>query len=915
MSDLAPAKVEYANMYWDASIVPVNRDLKCITLGGHWKKKDGTQAGLGNFEHFKRVISQLWEEIDWHRWLDELLEQWLTHKFVGIMGPANCVAGETLLPDPITGQLHRIDDLCKRRTQPWVQTLLGPVQASVPFVKGTAELIEVKLSNGSTFRATAAHLVLTPKGFVPISALVPGSCVTGYEPNQPCSIAAPCQTTPFSGEGSCSETALGSLSGYRPFSGFYGGQPLCDSSSGQGVSPSLACAQTRNQSDPFVQRWDDRERKSEHTRLCSTSGLPSNYCGLPQAGSKGSLASRYAVLEMLLRASCSYAQSRQSQSGCSHQQPFLELPQDICHKLRFPFAFRQSWVQPTLVESVKFLRTDKFYDLNVPVAGHYFANGAIHHNSSKTCSMALFHLVDYYAFPSCTTTLLCSTNYERLEDRIWGEIKKWHKVAKKRYSWLPGNLIEGKRRLVTDHRSEANEGRDFRNGMVAVPCKPGGQYTGLGDFIGIKNKRVRLCGDELQQLPAAFIDALPNLSKNADFRATGMGNPKETTDALGRICEPSAANGGWDSGIDQTPRTKHWETRWPNGVCIQLCGSDSPNTDVDPIEPVPFPFLITRKQMEDDAKLWGRDDWHFTMFNEGRMPRGQGSRRVITRSLCERNGAFKQPTWQGTPLIEIGCLDAAYRAVGGDRCVYAHLRFGEENADPMVQAISAARSIEGLIDQSAVVVKGRHILQLVEMKIIPITANAFGSGEPEDQITKFVAAENKARGIKPENFFYDSGMRASLVQCFSRTYSTAVNAIDCGGKPTERKVSDAIDVKCVDYYSKLITEIWWSVRLIVEAGQFRGMTDEVLNDGCAREYKLVSGNKIEVETKEEMKKKTGRSPDLFDCLAIGVEGARRLGFRIARMRAQDDALIDNAWKTQLRLQASKFAKIGQLTYK
>lgn len=532
-------------------------------------------------------------------------------------------------------------------------------------------------------------------------------------------------------------------------------------------------------------------------------------------------------------------------------------------------------------------------------------------NSGKTCSMALFHLVDYYCFPSCTTILICSTSRERLEDRIWGEIKKWHKVAKERFKWLPGNLIEAKQRLVTDNRSAAVDGRDFRNGVVGVPCKPGNQFTGLGDFIGIKNKRVRLAGDELQLLPNAFVDVIPNLLKNADCRVTGLGNPKETIDALGRLCEPAASLGGWDGGIDQTPKTKTWETRWPDGICIQLPGSDSPNTDVEEDKPVPFPFLITRKNMEDDAAVWGRDDWHFTMFDEGRMPRGQGSRRVITRRLCEQGHAFDEPRWQNNQWVNVTFLDAAYRSVGGDRCVFGHLRFGlEASDDPLITAITAA-----LIDQNKISPSRRQILHLVGLKVIPISAQiAPATGEPEEQIVRFVMAENKELGVPPENFFYDSGMRTSLVQTFARMYSNKVNAIDCGGKPSQRRVSDAIDVAAVDYYSKLITELWYSVRLIIEASQFRGLTQDVMAEGCAREWKTVSGNRIEVESKEDMKKKTGRSPDLFDALAIGCEGARRLGFRIARAMAAEEEIRDQAWKKELKEKASRFHRIGSLTY-
>jgi hypothetical protein len=521
------------------------------------------------------------------------------------------------------------------------------------------------------------------------------------------------------------------------------------------------------------------------------------------------------------------------------------------------------------------------------------------------------HLLWYYCYPTSSTIILCSTTRERLEDRIWGEIKKLHKQAKRLHPWLSGNLIESKQRIVYDHKSEAAEGRDFRNGIIGVPCRQGGKYVGLGDFIGIKNKNVLLCGDELQLLPSSFIDSLSNLMKGPSRKTTGMGNPAETTDSLGRLCEPAAFLNGWDGGIDQTPKTKTWETRWMEGICIQLCGSDSPNNKTPPGKAPLFPYLISKQDMENDARVWGINDWHYTMFNEGMMPRGQGACRILTRSVALKNHAMEPPIWAGSPRTKIGFLDAAYRGVGGDRCVFGQLDFGEE-AKPQEQMSASA-----IINQQAPDLPKRQIMALIDQLVIPITANqvAIKQQEAEEQIVKFCMEECEKRDIPPQNFFFDAGMRTTLVTTFSRMWSAQVNPIDFGGTPSERKVSENIDVLCKDYYSKFVTELWYTVRMIIDAGQFRGLTDEALQEGCMREYKRVGENKIEVETKREMKQKTGRSPDLFDALCCGVEGARRLGFRIKNQsELNPNKPQTQAWKTDLRRQAAQIWKTGSLVY-
>lgn len=532
-------------------------------------------------------------------------------------------------------------------------------------------------------------------------------------------------------------------------------------------------------------------------------------------------------------------------------------------------------------------------------------------NSSKSHFSSWVHLLDYYCFPTSTTVIICSTTRESLENRIWGEMKMLHRKAIQAYEWIPGNLIEGKQRIVTDERMEAAEGRDFRNGVMGLPLKKGTVYQGIDSLVGIKNKRLRITGDELSLLPKAFIDSASNLMKGEERKMTGMGNPADTVDALGLLCEPAASLGGWDGGIDQTPITKTWETRWPNGIAIQLCGLDSPNSKTPPGQPVPFPFLISPKDMEDDAKVWGVDDWHYTMFNLGRMPRGQGSRRVITRQMCLKFGAKDDPVWRNSERTWIAFLDAAYRGVGGDRCVFGFLQFGEEL--PADEKTDGSVIVSAFTNQSAPAVNKRTILALIETMVIPISPDSPDSAE--DQIVNWVMGQCKGRGVPAKNFFYDAGMRTSLTQSFGRIWA-GTETVDCGGKPSERKVSSNIDVVCRDYYSKFVTELWYSVRLCIEAGQFRGMTEDVMLEGCAREWKTVGANKIEIESKAEMKLKTGRSPDLFDALAIGVEGARQRGFQIRKLVPEDsdEEEQDSGWKRRLMREAGERRRAHDLNY-
>ena len=75
-----------------------------------------------------------------------------------------------------------------------------------------------------------------------------------------------------------------------------------------------------------------------------------------------------------------------------------------------------------------------------------------------------------------------------------------------------------------------------------------------------------------------------------------------------------------------------------------------------------------------------------------------------------------------------------------------------------------------------------------------------------------------------------------------------------------------------------------------------------------------ANKKLQVEPKDKMKLKSGRSPDLFDALAVGVEGAIRRGFKIKLQLAVAHKRVDRAWKKQLRERADKQWHGADLNY-
>lgn len=507
-------------------------------------------------------------------------------------------------------------------------------------------------------------------------------------------------------------------------------------------------------------------------------------------------------------------------------------------------------------------------------------------SSGKSHDAAQYLLVKYYAFHDCCTILVGSTEIKMLDLRIFGEIKKYHKIARRVKDWLPGHLIESSQMIVSDVRTAENEGRDFRNGIVGVPYKKGQTYQGLGSLVGVKNKHVELVVDEGSLIPRIFVDAISNLNKNAGFHCIVLGNPKDTTDALGVIAEPAAHLGGWDGAIDQTGGTKTWPNRFKDGITVQLVGSDCPNMDVPEGQPAPFPFLITREAINSDIQFYGKDSLHFSMMNEARMPRGMANKRIITRNMCLKFGALEEPVWENDKRTVICFLDASDGGVGGDRTVFGELQFGP-----------------GLDGETK-----RQILALIDTMVVPTNPL---DGLVSDQIATWVRDQCEQRKCPPENFFFDTTGRGALMNAFARLWHPNIQGIEFGGSPSDG-MAGRLPMKAKDYYDRKVTELWFGAREVIEARQFRGMTEDVMQEGCFREWGF-EGKKVSVEPKDKMKLKSGRSPDLFDALVAGIFGARQRGFvaqmDLSNFRSQN---TNDIWKDELRNRALALRRHGQL---
>jgi hypothetical protein len=491
-------------------------------------------------------------------------------------------------------------------------------------------------------------------------------------------------------------------------------------------------------------------------------------------------------------------------------------------------------------------------------------------SSGKTHTPSWVYLLEYWCYPEETCVLVSSTTMASLKKRVWGEVAMLWEQGVERFPKLAGHMLDSAVAITTDDIEDCEPGerksRSMRKGIFGIACVVGGKVVSLSRYVGIKQKRMRLIADEAQMMADGFLSAFANLNQNEDFKATILGNPNDILDPLGRAAEPKS---GWSESYLEPTKTISWETRFMNGRCLNLVGTDSPNFDYPEDQPARYKYLISREKIADTLSFFPKDSLEYYAMCLGVMKIGTMARRILSREMCVKFGALTEVIWKTENRIKVYFVDSAY---GGDRCVAGWGEFGED-------------------------VSGKTVLSFGRPKIIPIIV---GAGEPEDQIARFVKADCEEEDIPGQNMGHDSTGRGGLGTALAREWSNKTHPIDAGGRPTKRPVSADIFItdeetgqrrllRCDEHYDRLVSEFNFSVRYAVESSQIRNLPEDVMDEFCARKWDKVRGDKKSVEPKDGtpqkpgFKQRMGKSPDLSDWAAGIVEMARRKGFIISKL--------------------------------
>jgi len=457
--------------------------------------------------------------------------------------------------------------------------------------------------------------------------------------------------------------------------------------------------------------------------------------------------------------------------------------------------------------------------------------------SGKTFTAAEYAVIWWLCDPWNSTVVLTTTTKEMLRKRVWSYIQAMYSELPEK----PGNMVDSR---MTWCSREA----DFKHAIFGLAVKDGNTANACAMIQGIHAKRVLLIIDEATATPEGIFEATANMAANEQFQMLVIGNPQsQTGDPHGRFCEPKD---GWNS---VTLEDDEWETvmqiTGDHGICVRFDGDKSPNMAYDKV--TKFPYLVTSKQMENARQRLGANSPLYWKFYKGFWPPSGLTLNVWDIGLVNKMDAKHGHLFTGARKTVIGACDPAFG--GGDRAIIRFAEVGEVQEKGFLGIeLRAVESLE---------------LDMAQAEDYPI----------HYQLADQIIAWAKKEGCEPQNFGLDAtGEGGGLYDILRKTWSKRVIGVEFGGAPSDRNVSAADDRACKDVYDRRVTELWFQSKEFLESGQLRGLDTPTIDEFCNREYE-VKKNKIRLETKDEMKARYTRSPDMADTVAVLTEVARQIG--------------------------------------
>ena len=464
-------------------------------------------------------------------------------------------------------------------------------------------------------------------------------------------------------------------------------------------------------------------------------------------------------------------------------------------------------------------------------------------NSEKSDFYAVWAIVNFICAPTETMCLITSTSLKESRGRIWGRIEDyWMGAQHVCGGALPGKLVSSVGMIRFKDPTGEYKTSD-RCGIHLIAGEKKKAADSIGKMIGLKNQRVFFIADELPELSHAILEAaFSNLASNPEFQLIGPGNAASIYDPHGVFCKPKH---GWTS---VSVEDDEWETE--KGYCIHFDALKSPNVLAGRVL---YPWLPSIAKIENARKDTGGDDssafWR--MWRGFWSPNGSTETVVSEADIMKFNCEEKTVKWKTKP-VSVTALDPGFTN-GGDRSVRYTAEFGEEEGTNKM--VLLFKDYEVLDDDVT-------------------TKNVPRNFQTAQQFKDNALAEN----IPPDRAAVDDTGAAAFGDIIHVVWDRRVTRVNFGGKASERPVSaEDKRTRSCDKYANRVTEVWCSIRPFMRAGQIKGIGPDLGQELTSRRMKNTKSGAVlkeQVEKKEDMRARMGKSPDIADAALILLDFVR-----------------------------------------
>lgn len=354
-----------------------------------------------------------------------------------------------------------------------------------------------------------------------------------------------------------------------------------------------------------------------------------------------------------------------------------------------------------------------------------------------------------------------------------------------------------------------------REEQVAIGRKPN-DYDPTA-FQGIHARRLLFVFDEACGMPPPLWEAADSLIANDLSRGLAFGNPDDPYSEFAEICKPGS---GWH--------------------VIHVGAFETPNFTGEDVPQLLKDSLIGRRYVEDRRRRWAKN-WYWIDKN-GKTADWETGVKVVCPQGVDANAAG--PYWHSKVLGQFPIISQDQGLIP-----QTWIKAAQDRELSPAYPVELGVDVGGGGDASCGALRRGPVIRVIWEDHNPDTMQTCGN--VAYQLAQTGATMAKVDVIGIGKGVVDRGKELKL----------AVEGINVGEAPDEP-----------ERFMNRRAELWWQTRELFEAGQIDldPSDEELASELASIRYKRTSHGKIQIETKEEAKRRGVSSPNKAEALMLAI---------------------------------------------